>query len=88
MQNYAVFVDDMKDASQPFQIAIALFHRRGGCSAMGARRYTSKADLAVDLKLRLKLPDAVVEKYLATPDLHEVVTDLPLSDEVVAYLGS
>jgi hypothetical protein len=91
MQNYVIFVDEMKDSSQlnsspSYQIALRPFNGPQGGGPMATKRYTTQQAFIADLQEYLGYTDSAVRRFFAATDKHQTLT-CPLSHDVAAYLG-
>ena len=89
MPSFTVFVDEMTDSMQPsaspsYTIALAPSDR--SVSAMATRWYSTKESLAADLQQHLGYTNAA-ERFFASDDRHQALSNHPLSDEDAVYLG-
>jgi hypothetical protein len=89
MQSYFIFVDEMKDPSQPnsapsYQIALRPYGDGGG--SMATKQYSTKEGLIADLQQYLGYTDGAIQRLFSGPDRHQALNH-PLSDEVAAYFG-
>jgi hypothetical protein len=91
IQNYIIFVDEMKDPSQPnsapsYQIALRPFSGGEGGGSMATKQYSTQEALIADLQQYLGYTAAAIQRFFSGPDRHQALNH-PLSDEVAAYFG-
>ncbi len=90
MRNFNVFVDELRDNSQPkaapvYKIALAPSSRNGG--ALATRDYVSREEFIGDLRQRLRYTESAVERFFSDSERHNTLLNHALTDEDAVYFG-